>query len=112
MFVRMFLGGEPRDESAGQDVGHLALRESVPDFDIAVLGHVADGEDVIGTQGIPQILEPEGVVLLDGVVIRRIDEFHCQHTEVREILPVDAGERLRDHHPEAQVARRDRRVFA
>ena len=43
---------------------------------------------------------------------RRVDERERQHTEVDEVLRVDAGEALGDHGAQAEVARRDRGVLA
>ena len=49
---------------------------------------------------------------LDPVVVGRVGERERQHAEVDEVLRVDAGEPLRDHRVQPEVARRDRGVLA
>ncbi len=49
---------------------------------------------------------------LDTVVVCRVGEGERQDPEVDEVLPMDPREGLRDHHPQAEVARGERCVLA
>ena len=51
-----------------------------------------------------QIPDPERIVLFQSIIVRRLDEQERKYSVVDEVLPMDAGEALRDHDPEAEIA--------
>src|SRR5204863_374483 len=64
-------------------------------------------ERLPGGELLVQAGEGQHVALLKAVVVARVGDLERQDPEVGQVLAVDPGERLRDHHPQAQVARGD-----
>lgn len=64
-----------------------------------------------GTELIAQATELKDIALGQGLVVVLGRELECQDTEVREVLPVDTGQRLGDDDAQTQVARGDHGMF-
>src|SRR5699024_6084976 len=91
-----------RDPAAGQDHVHLAVREAVREAHLAPADRRAERAAV--AQRRMHALEHHVVAGPDRVEVLGVGELERDDPEVREVLPVDAGEAHRDHGLQAEVA--------
>ena len=106
------VGGQQRDDSAGEDGLDLACGELVGEPVGLLAGGVGDGGGVSGREGFGQVAAVEDVAGVDAVVVVGVAELEGDDAEVGEVLPVDAGEGLGDDDAQSEVARGDGGVFA
>ena len=71
----------------------------MPERQFGIFRSVLQPELASVAQRLRHAEECEGVALLDLLVVGLVREREREDTEVNEVLPVDAGDLLRDHHP-------------
>src|SRR4051794_4222263 len=76
-----------------------------------VAGLVAYGDLGAVAHRSAQVVDGEGVAGGDAVVVAVVGELQRQDPEVGQVLPVDAGVRLGDHHAQPEVPGHDGGVF-
>ena len=81
----------------------MPLGQRVADSDPWAGTFDLDIELTAGLQGPGDAGQPDRVSDVQAVVVRRIGEGQRQHSEVDEVLPVDAREALGDHHLQTEI---------
>ncbi len=67
---------------------------------------------IAACQRLPQVSHPQRVVDCEAVVISLTDKDEGENSVIDEILMMDAGEALRDDHPETKITWRGGGMFA
>jgi hypothetical protein len=65
-----------------------------------------------GTQGFAQAVDAQHIVLVDPLVVGGVFELDRQDAEIRQVLPVNPGERFGDDDTQTQIPGSDRGVLA
>src|SRR5581483_8386778 len=96
----------PIDQPAGQNHIDLPRGEAMarPQRAAAIEHHV-----LAALQGAAQIVGTQDVVLLQTLIVGLVDKRQGQNAVIDQVLAMDARKALRQHHPQAQVSRRDGR---
>ena len=90
------------DDATIQDHFDLVRGEIVPGFYCRAVASEPDA--LAALQASPQLRRLQNVACFQSIIVRRVDEPKRKHAIVDQVLPMDAGEGLRDHDPEPETA--------
>ena len=79
------------------------MGQSMAQCDVDVLGVIVGRERRPGAQRITYAVDAQHIALRDPVVVAGVLELGREDAEIRQVLPVNPGERFGDDCPQAQI---------